>query len=65
MTNASTVTLRANGGNTSVSVSIGASLTGVFVDNTDTYTAATTDAMNYKVATGSTGTPMKISHLSV
>lgn len=66
MTNASTLTLRANAGNAgSVSVSIGASSTGVFVDNTDTYTAATTDAMNYKLATASTGTSISISHLSV
>jgi hypothetical protein len=49
----------------SVAVSIGASSTGVFIDATDSYTAATTDAMNYKLATGSTGTSISISHLSV
>jgi hypothetical protein len=48
-----------------IAVSIGASSTGVFVDATDSYTAATTDAMNYKLATGSTGTSISISHLSV
>jgi hypothetical protein len=62
----STLTLRANAGNAgSVAVSIGANSTGVFVDATDTYTAATTDAMNYKLTTGTTGTSISISHLSV
>jgi hypothetical protein len=66
ITAASTLTLRANGGNAgSVAVSIGASSTGVFVDATDSYTAATTDAMNYKVTTGTTGTSISVSHLSV
>jgi hypothetical protein len=66
VTSASTLTLRANAGNAgSVAVSIGASSTGVFVDATDTYTAATTDAMNYKLTTGTTGTSISISHLSV
>ena len=49
----------------SVALSIGSSSTGVFIDATDTYTDATTDAMNYKLAIGSTGTSISISHLSV
>lgn len=66
ITNASTLTLRANAGNAgSVAVSIGANSTGIFVDATDTYTAATTDAMNYKLATGSTGTSISISFIEV
>jgi hypothetical protein len=66
ITSASTLTLRANGGNAgSVAVSIPGNSTGVFVDNTYTYTAATTDAMNYKLATGSTGTSLKLSFISV
>src|SRR5262249_9041092 len=66
ITSASTLTLRANAGNAgSVAVSIGASSTGVFVDATDTYTAATTDVMNYKITTGTTGTSINVSHLSV
>jgi hypothetical protein len=66
ITSASTLTLRAKAGNAgSVAVSIGASSTGVFIDATDTYTAATADAMNYKVTTGTTGTSISVSHLSV
>jgi hypothetical protein len=66
ISSASTLTLRANAGNAgSVAVSIGANSTGIFVDATDTYTAATTDAMNYKLTTGTTGTSISISHLSV
>jgi hypothetical protein len=58
--------LRANAGNAgSVAVSIPGNSTGVFVDATDTYTAATTDTMNYKLAIGSRGTSISISHLSV
>jgi hypothetical protein len=48
-----------------VAVSIGASSTGIFTDATDTYTAATTDGTNYKVTTGTTGTSISVSHLSV
>jgi hypothetical protein len=66
MSSASTLNLRANGGNAgSVAVSIPASTTGVFVDATDTYTSATTDTMNYKLAIGSTGTSLKLSFISV
>ena len=34
-------------------------------DNTDTYTAATTDAINYQVVTASAGTSMKIAFIAV
>jgi hypothetical protein len=65
ITNASTINLRANAGNAGPSVSITASTTGVFVDSTDTYTANTTDAMNYQIVTGSTGTSISISFIEV
>jgi hypothetical protein len=52
----STVNLRANGGNTGNAISIGANTTGIFTDAADTYTAAATDAMNYQIVMGSTGT---------
>ena len=65
ITNASTVNLRANAGNSGVSVSIGGSSTGVFTDAVNTYTSATTDAMNYQIVTASTGTSMKLAFISV
>lgn len=67
ITNPSTLTLRANGADTSLSVSIGASQTGVVSDsiNTDNYTASSTDLVNYKLVTAATGTSMNISHISV
>jgi hypothetical protein len=34
-------------------------------DNTDTYTAAATDAMNYQIVTGSIGTSISISFIGV
>ena len=37
----------------------------LFNDNTDTYTAAATDAMNYQIVTGSTGTSISISFIEV
>ena len=52
----STVNLRKNAGNAGPTLSIGANATGIFNDNTDTYTAAATGAMNYQIVTGSTGT---------
>lgn len=66
ITNASTLTLRANGADTSLAVSIGNQQTGVVSDsiNTDNYTAASTDQMNYKLVTAAQGTSMNISHIS-
>jgi len=60
-----TINLRANGGNTGVVLSIGANTTGIFTDNTHTYTAAATGAMNYQIVTGSTGTSISISFIEV
>ena len=51
-TSSSTVTLRKNSANATNTFSINAS-------------AATTDAMNYQVVTGSTGTSMKIAFIAV
>jgi hypothetical protein len=65
ITNASTINLRANGGNAGPTVSIAGSTTGIFNDNTDTYTAATTDTINYQVVTASAGTSMKIAFIAV
>ena len=45
--------------------SIGASSTGVHTDTSKTYTSNSTDGMNYQLVTGSTGTHIIISHLSV
>jgi hypothetical protein len=53
ITGNSIVSLRKNAGNAGPTVSIGANATGIFNDNTDTYTAAATDAMNYQIVTGS------------
>jgi hypothetical protein len=55
ITGNSTVNLRKNTGNAGPALSIGANATGIFNDS-DTYTAAATDAMNYQIVTGSTGT---------
>ncbi|HYV52054.1 MAG TPA: hypothetical protein VE971_02060, partial [Candidatus Eisenbacteria bacterium] len=52
ITGNSTVNLRKNAGNAGPTLSIGANATGIFNDNTDTYTAAATDAMNYQIVTG-------------
>ena len=41
----STVNLRKNTGNAGPTLSIGANATGIFNDNTDTYTAAATDRL--------------------
>ena len=57
-----TVNLRANSGNTGVAVSASNAQTGVLSDSTDTYTAGTTDSMNYQIVTG---TSLKISFISV
>jgi hypothetical protein len=65
ITNASTVNLRANSGNAGPAVSITGSTTGIFIDNTDTYSAATTDAINYQVVTASAGTSMKVAFIAV
>jgi len=65
ITNTTTINLRANAGNTGVALSIGANTTGIFTDATDTYTAAATDAMNYQIMTGSTGTSISISFIEV
>jgi hypothetical protein len=46
-------------------MAISANATGIFNDNTDTYTAASTDAMNYQIVTGSTGTSISISFIKV
>jgi len=54
ITGNSTVNLRKNAGNAGPALSIGANATGIFNDNTDTYTAAAMDAMNYQIVTGST-----------
>ena len=61
----STINLRANSGNAGPAVSITGSTTGTFNDSTDTYSAATTDAINYQVVTGSTGTSIKIALIAV
>jgi 7-cyano-7-deazaguanine synthase in queuosine biosynthesis len=45
ITNTTTINLRANAGNTDVALSVDANTTGIFTDNTHTYTAAATDAM--------------------
>ena len=60
-----TINMRKNAGNTGPTFSIGADATGIFNDNTDTYTAAATDAMNYQIVTGSTGTSISISSIEV
>lgn len=61
-----TLTLRANGGNAgSVAISVANSTTGVHSDNSDTYIAATTDAMNLKLVTGAAGTNMVIQQTAV
>jgi hypothetical protein len=65
ITNASTINLRANSGNAGPAVSITGSTTGIFSDSTNTYSAATTDAINYQVVTASTGTSMKIAFIAV
>lgn len=62
-TGTSTFNLRANGSNV-MSVSIGGT-TGIHLDSTDSYTASTTDLMNYQLVTGSTGSAMTISQMSV
>jgi hypothetical protein len=48
-----------------LTLSITGSSTGIFNDNTDTYSAATTDAINYQVITASAGTSMKIAFIAV
>lgn len=69
ITSATTITLRVNSANpaSGPSLSIGNSLTGVFTDTVNTYQAATSDLMNYKVLTGATGTAnsMQISFIAV
>lgn len=67
ITGASTVNLRANAGNpaSGPTVSITASTTGVFLDSTDTYQAASTDAMDYQIITASTGTSLTLFQLAV
>ena len=65
ITNASTINLRANSVNAGPAVSIIGSTTRSFNDNTDTYSAATTDAINYQVVTASAGTSMKIAFIAV
>jgi hypothetical protein len=59
------VNLRKNAGNAGPTLSIGANATGIFNDNADTYSAAATDAMNYQIVTGSTGTSLSISFIEV
>jgi hypothetical protein len=48
-----------------VALSIDGNTTSIFTDNTHTYTAAATDAMNYQIVTGSTGTSISISFIEV
>jgi hypothetical protein len=65
ITGNSTVNLRKNAGNAGPTLLIGANSTGIFNDNSDTYTAAATDVMNYQIVTGSTGTFISISFIEV
>ena len=65
ITGNSTGNLRKNAGNAGPTLSIGANATGIFNDNTDRYTAAATDTMNYQIVTGSTGTSISISFIEV
>lgn len=65
ITSSSTLTLRTNGGSSGVTLSIGSSATGVITDSVHTYTAASTDLMNYQLVTGSAGTSMTVSQMSV
>jgi hypothetical protein len=65
ITGNSTVNLRKNAGNAGPTLSIGANATGIFNDNTDTYTVAATVATNYQIVTGSTGTSTSISFIEV
>jgi hypothetical protein len=65
ITGNSTINLRKNAGNTGVALSMGANPTGIFNDNTNTYTAAAIDAMNYQTVTGSTGTSISLSFIEV
>jgi len=59
------VNLRANSGNAGPTVSITGLTTGIFNNNTNTYSATPTDAINYKIITASTGTSMKIAFIAV
>lgn len=62
-TGTSTFSLRANGADV-ISISIGGT-TGIHLDSSSQYQSATSDLMNYKIVTGSTGSTMTISQMSV
>jgi len=56
VTAASTWTLRKNGADTSIVISVGASSTGVFEDTSNSVSIAAGDDVNWKIITGATGT---------
>lgn len=61
VTATSTATVRLNGADTSIAVSIASSTTGEFTDTTnEAFTAATTDWVALKVVTGATGTSLGV-----
>lgn len=61
----STFTLRKNGADTSLVVTIPASATGFHFDTTHTETVTADDELSLKLITGATGTSMTISHFSI
>ena len=65
VTAASTLRLRKNGANTAMVVTITASTTGVFNDNTNTESVTSTDDLNLSLVTGATGTSMTIRPMSL
>ena len=54
----STLNLRKNGANSTISVSITASTTGRFTDSTNVEKVSTTDTLNYQIITGATGSSL-------
>ena len=61
----STVTLRVNGVDTALAVTITNATTGLFVDTSDVITAGAVDDINLKVVTGATGTSLRIDSVTL
>lgn len=61
---ATTITLRENGANTALAVSIGAGLTGAFEDLVDTIHIVNTDLINWQVVTGGSASDLRPSYIA-
>ena len=65
ITASSTIVVRHNTANSTMTVSVGSSATGQFRDTTHTVTTTSTSLLSYQITTGGTGTSIQVNALAV